>query len=41
MVATFDEMNLREELLRGIYNFGFEHPSAIQQQAIKPCILGK
>ncbi|CAF2665870.1 unnamed protein product [Rotaria sp. Silwood2] len=33
-------MNLREPLLRGIYGFGFERPSAIQQRAIKPCILG-
>ncbi|CAF1543647.1 unnamed protein product [Rotaria sp. Silwood1] len=33
-------MNLRESLLRGIYGFGFERPSAIQQRAIKPCILG-
>jgi translation initiation factor 4A len=33
-------MNLREPLLRGIYGYGFELPSAIQQRAIKPCILG-
>jgi len=33
-------MNLREPLLRGIYGYGFERPSAIQQRAIKPCILG-
>uniref|UniRef100_A0A7S2DWZ4 RNA helicase n=2 Tax=Helicotheca tamesis TaxID=374047 RepID=A0A7S2DWZ4_9STRA len=34
-------MNLPEELLRGIYAFGFERPSAIQQQAITPTILGQ
>merc|ERR1712223_23065 len=33
-------MNLREELLRGIYAYGFEKPSAIQQRAIVPCIKG-
>ena len=33
-------MNLREDLLRGIYAFGFEKPSAIQQRAIVPCIKG-
>merc|ERR1719341_2701376 len=33
-------MNLREELLRGIYGYGFEKPSAIQQRAIAPCIKG-
>jgi len=31
-------MNLREELLRGIYAYGFEKPSAIQQRAIVPCM---
>merc|ERR1719225_1243622 len=33
-------MNLKEELLRGIYAYGFEKPSAIQQRAIVPCIKG-
>jgi len=37
---NFDDMNLREELLRGIYAYGFEKPSAIQQRAIVPCIEG-
>lgn len=34
---NFDEMSLKENLLRGIYAFGFEKPSAIQQRAIIPC----
>ena len=29
-------MGLRDDLLRGIYAYGFETPSAIQQRAIKP-----
>lgn len=33
-------MNLKESLLRGIYAYGFEKPSAIQQRAIIPCIKG-
>jgi translation initiation factor 4A len=37
---NFDDMLLREELLRGIYAYGFEKPSAIQQRAIVPCIKG-
>jgi len=37
---NFDDMDLREELLRGIYAYGFEKPSAIQQRAIVPCIKG-
>eukprot|EP00936_MAST-01D_sp_MAST-1D-sp1_P002539 g2539.t1 len=39
--ATFDKMGLREDLLRGIYAYGFEKPSAIQQRAIKPAIQGR
>lgn len=31
-------MGLREELLRGIYSYGFEKPSTIQQKAIVPTI---
>lgn len=38
IVLNFDDMNLKEELLRGIYAYGFEKPSAIQQRAILPCI---
>ncbi|KAJ6223197.1 hypothetical protein RDWZM_001742 [Blomia tropicalis] len=41
IVDTFDKMDLKDELLRGIYSFGFEKPSAIQQRAILPCISGK
>lgn len=41
IVDSFDEMNLRETLLRGIYAYGFEKPSAIQQRAIIPCIKGE
>eukprot|EP00179_Madagascaria_erythrocladioides_P014142 CAMPEP_0198366184 /NCGR_PEP_ID=MMETSP1450-20131203/154552_1 /TAXON_ID=753684 ORGANISM="Madagascaria erythrocladiodes, Strain CCMP3234" /NCGR_SAMPLE_ID=MMETSP1450 /ASSEMBLY_ACC=CAM_ASM_001115 /LENGTH=421 /DNA_ID=CAMNT_0044073649 /DNA_START=255 /DNA_END=1520 /DNA_ORIENTATION=+ len=37
--STFDDMNLREDLLRGIYGYGFEKPSAIQQRAIMPLIM--
>merc|ERR1719403_702653 len=37
---NFDDMNLKEELLRGIYAYGFEKPSAIQSRAIVPCIKG-
>mmetsp|Transcript_28701 Transcript_28701/g.32825 ORF Transcript_28701/g.32825 Transcript_28701/m.32825 type:complete len:406 (-) Transcript_28701:270-1487(-) len=40
-IETFDGMTLPEELLRGIYAYGFEKPSAIQQRAIKPTMLGR
>lgn len=41
IVESFDDMNLDEKLLRGIYAYGFEKPSAIQQRAIMPCISGR
>ena len=40
-IETFDGMRIPEKLLRGIYAFGFEKPSAIQQRAIKPMMLGR
>ncbi|KRT80921.1 helicase [Oryctes borbonicus] len=41
VIDKFKNMNLREELLRGIFAYGFEKPSAIQQRAIKPVIKGR
>ena len=38
---SFDEMNLKENLLRGISAYGFERPSPIQQKAIVPMMTGK
>jgi len=38
VVESFDHMNLKEDLLRGIYAYGFEKPSAIQQRGILPVI---
>lgn len=40
VVEDFDQLNLREPLLRGIYGYGFERPSNVQQRALKPCISG-
>jgi len=37
-VASFDDMDLKEDLLRGIYAYGFEKPSAIQQRGIVPIL---
>lgn len=39
--ASFDTMRLKEDLLRGIYAYGFERPSAIQQRAIVPIVQGR
>jgi translation initiation factor 4A len=37
---SFDEMKLKESLLRGIYSYGFEYPSKIQSKAIVPLSQG-
>jgi len=37
---TFDDMKLRDDLLRGIYAYGFTKPSFIQQRAVLPVIQG-
>ena len=36
MYKSFDDMDLPDNLLRGIYSYGFEQPSKIQQLAIVP-----
>jgi len=40
IVDNFDNMSLREGLLRGVYGYGFEKPSAIQRRAILPLCKG-
>jgi len=39
-MTTFDDFNLKDELLRGIYSYGFENPSDIQVKAL-PIINAK
>ena len=34
-------MGLKDELLRGVYAYGFERPSAVQQRAVKPITSGR
>jgi len=38
---TFESMKLKPELLKGIYSYGFEAPSAIQSRAIMQIIAGR
>ena len=40
VIEKWEEYHLKEELLRGIYNYGFENPSQIQKTAIFPFIQG-
>ena len=37
---TFDSMNLKEQLLRGILSYGYEKPSIVQTKGIVPVIEG-
>ncbi len=41
VLPSFEAMGLKEDLLRGVYGYGFERPSAIQQRAIKPIVQGR
>jgi translation initiation factor 4A len=38
---SFEDMDLNDSLLRGIFAYGYEKPSVIQQKAIKPLMEGK
>lgn len=40
-IQNWDDLNLENNILRGIYAYGYEKPSPIQSKAIKPLILGK
>ena len=40
-VFDFEDMNLPENILRGIYAYGFEKPSSLQRVAIPPYIRGR
>lgn len=39
-INTWHDLNIKENLLRGIYSYGFENPSPIQKKAILPIIKG-
>ena len=38
IIKKWDDLNLKDNLLRGIYSYGFENPSEIQKKAILPII---
>ena len=39
--TNFDDLNINDNLKRGIYSYGWEKPSKIQEVGIKPVIEGK
>jgi len=41
IITSFDEMGLKPDLLRGIYQYGLKTPSAIQQRIMKPILDGR
>lgn len=41
VASNFEDMGLKDDLLRGIYAYNFEKPSAIQQRAIMPITSGR
>jgi translation initiation factor 4A len=40
-IESWDQFDIKPELLRGIYTYGFEIPSEIQKKAILPIIRGR
>ena len=41
VIHSWDELEIDKNILRGIFGYGFESPSPIQQRAIKPVIDGR
>ncbi|KAK2195804.1 bifunctional RNA helicase [Babesia duncani] len=41
VIDSFEKLGLKEEILKGIFAYGFDRPSAVQQRAIKPIIDGR
>ena len=39
-VDAFEDIRLPDEIVRGIYTYGFEHPSMIQKSAVRPVLAG-
>jgi len=39
--TSFDDMDLDEKILRGVYGYGFETPTEIQARAVVPILQGK
>ena len=39
--ASFDDMGLRGEVLRGVYAYGLERALVVQQRVMQPCLQGR
>ena len=40
MIESWDDLDMNDKILRGIYAYGYEKPSPIQSKAIKPMMEG-
>ncbi|CAF1679846.1 unnamed protein product, partial [Adineta ricciae] len=40
-IDKFDNLNLNESLLRGIYQYGFDSPLEIQRKSLQSCLSGR
>jgi len=38
---TFDKIGLKDDILRGVFAYGFDRPSPVQQRAIRPILKGR
>ena len=38
-ISSWEDLDISEDLLRGIYSYGYEKPSPIQMKAIKPIMM--
>jgi len=41
VIKTFEAMGLKKDLLKGIYHYGFDKPSAIQKRCVLPIVSGR
>ncbi|KAG8905641.1 RNA helicase [Tulasnella sp. 417] len=41
VISAFDQLGLKDDLLRGLYDYGFETPSAVQQTVLVPMMSGR
>ena len=41
VLPTFDARGLKDDMNRGVYAYGFERPSAVQQRAVLPILKGR
>ena len=40
-ITSFEDLGLSDKILRGVFGYGFENPSPIQQRAIRPFLEGR